>query len=95
MKASDVPAGVVGVEDADGLSAGEVDAATLDLGAELPEARIAREQQRLQTGSNAVAYDAEDRRVGAAVLVERNQFARLPAFGISDSDLVAGLDLDQ
>ena len=43
------------VEDADGLSAGEVDAAPLDLGAELPEALIAREQQRLQPGSIAVA----------------------------------------
>ncbi len=82
-------------EEANSLSAGEVDAAPLDLRAELSEALLARKKQRLQPGSIAVARRAEHRRIGAAVLVQRHKFAGLPTFGIGDRHFVAGLDLDQ
>ena len=84
-----------GVEDTDSLSTGEIDAAALDLVAELPEARVAGKEQRLQPSSIAVSNRAEHRRIGAAVSVERDQLAGLPAFGICNGDLVARIDLDQ
>src|SRR5690606_30615362 len=82
-------------EEMDGLGAGKIDAAPFDLAAELPEARIAGKQQRLQPGRIAVARGAEQAGIGAAAPVERHQLAGLSAFDIGDRHPVAGLDLDQ